>query len=235
MIGAKIISFKTIDSTNNYIKNHQADLEDGTIIVSKQQTQGRGRGNHVWESDLGNLYFSFIQKKDISYGNIFSLLSRVCVTIINVLAQYNVHASIKYPNDILIKNKKISGILIETYGNLLLESLIVGIGINVNQIQFGSLQNKATSLQLETDKKVDLDELLQLFIQEYNKSLVVDDMSIFDEYLKHSIVLGKGIDYQGTKYKINTISNRGELLLKSESENKRLQLNEISLEELYDE
>lgn len=235
MIGKKVVSFKSIDSTNTYLKENQENFVDGTVVVSKIQEKGRGRGDRVWESTNGNLYLSFILKENISYGRIFNILSRVCVSVINLLGKYEIEAKIKYPNDILVKNRKISGILIETYGNLVLEGIIVGIGINVNQIDFGTLNHKATSINNEINREIDVEAFQSEFVETYNKTLIVDDMSIFDEYLKHSMVLGKGIDYQGTNYKINTISPSGELLLTGEVETKRVSLNEISLEELYDE
>ena len=213
--------------------NHEK-MDDGTVVVSKIQTKGRGRGNRVWESGFGNLYFSFIIKKDISYQSLFETLSRVCVSITRILKKYNIQGSVKYPNDILVKNKKICGILIETYGNLELEGMIVGIGMNVNQQSFGVLDNKATSLSNESNGTFDLEQLLNSLIDECNQVFSETYDKIFVEYLSSSVVIGKEIDYDGKRYKIHSISKSGELLVSNKNETEILQLNEISLEGLYE-
>ena len=65
VIGKTIIRFDSVGSTNNYIKSNSSLLEEGTVVVSKIQTSGRGRSNHSWMSDEGNLYFSLSFPDDI--------------------------------------------------------------------------------------------------------------------------------------------------------------------------
>ena len=104
MIGKNVIKLESVDSTNNYLKLNSNSLEEGTIVVSKIQTSGRGRSDHEWMSEEGNLYFSFILKGWISRSKVFELLARVSVAVIRVLKDFNIESQIKYPNDILIEN-----------------------------------------------------------------------------------------------------------------------------------
>ncbi|MDT8336407.1 MAG: biotin--[acetyl-CoA-carboxylase] ligase, partial [Candidatus Izemoplasmatales bacterium] len=136
MIGNKIISFDIIDSTNDYIKKHLESLSHGAIVTASQQSKGRGRLNNTWQSPLGNLYFSFILKQNTKQEDLFSLQIKVSLALIKLLEVYNVTSKIKYPNDVLVNNKKIAGILIETSGYTNIESIIIGIGLNLNQIDF---------------------------------------------------------------------------------------------------
>jgi len=235
MIGEKIIRLNAVDSTNNYIKENMNHLPNGTIVTSNTQTRGRGRGNHVWESDLGNLYFSFIIKNDIGYNKVFELLSKVSLAVVNTLNHFNVKTLIKYPNDILIKNKKISGILIETYGNLELEGVIIGVGINVNQTNFNELNNKATSVKSITDENLDISNVLSKFIQSYNDLSKQGKNEIYNGYIRNSMVIGKDIDYNGKTYKVETVLETGELLISNKEDVMRLSLNEVNLKELYNE
>ena len=71
MIGKTILKFDQLNSTNDYIKKNIVDLDDGTIVVAKQQTKGKGRHGNVWYSPEGNLYFSILVKKNVSRENLF--------------------------------------------------------------------------------------------------------------------------------------------------------------------
>ena len=87
-------------------------MSHGTIVTAVRQKHGRGRGNRSWESEDGNLYFSFILKNRIRYEDIFSVLINTSVSVVQVLQRLGIHSKIKYPNDILFDFKKICGILI---------------------------------------------------------------------------------------------------------------------------
>lgn len=132
-------------------------------IVAHQQTGGRGRYGRNWISpkDSG-LYFSIVlrPKIEIKFLPIITLMTSVAV--FEVLRElYKLKPDIKWSNDILIKEKKISGILAETAETNKGLAVIVGIGINLNSANFSAeLKETATSIELETKEKVDADELL---------------------------------------------------------------------------
>ncbi|PNQ73798.1 biotin--[acetyl-CoA-carboxylase] ligase [Hanstruepera neustonica] len=160
-----IIKLNATDSTNSYLRHlsNTETLEDYTVVVAEFQESGRGQMGTVWESEPGkNLMFSVL--KDVSFLKIQSnfYISRVVsLALIKSLQQFSVpKLSIKWPNDILSENSKICGVLIE---NMLkqdsLKSTIIGIGMNVNQVNFNDLP-RASSLKLILGTQFDLDELL---------------------------------------------------------------------------
>lgn len=233
MIGKNVIKLESVDSTNNYLKLNSNSLEEGTIVVSKIQTSGRGRSDHTWMSEEGNLYFSFILKGWISRSKVFELLARVSVAVIRVLKDFNIESQIKYPNDILIENRKICGILIESYGALEIDYGIIGVGINVNQTNFRELDYKAISIKHFIKEDISTDQVLDKFIREYNELEGVPFEKIFDDYLRYSMIIGKRLDYNDKVYTIKGISDKGKLTLESYEDTIEISLNSIKLKDLY--
>lgn len=152
-IGQKLIHLESVDSTNNYAANlvKQGRLTSGTVILADEQVSGRGQRGTEWHAEPGkNLTFSlFVDEVNLSVNNQFILSQIIAVGIHDFLEKQGLNASIKWPNDVYINDKKIAGILIE---NQLSSSRpmrsIVGIGLNVNQCEF--VDFNATSIQLET-------------------------------------------------------------------------------------
>jgi len=137
-IGRKIYYFNEVDSTNivarKIIRNGGMKTDDGTVIIAEKQIKGKGRLDRNWISPEGGLWFSVILNPtiDLLYLPLITLMSSVIVTRI-IRNFYQINAKIKWPNDILIDNKKICGILTETsISSNSLDYVIVGIGLNVN-------------------------------------------------------------------------------------------------------
>jgi BirA family biotin operon repressor/biotin-[acetyl-CoA-carboxylase] ligase len=196
LIGKSIKIFEELDSTNNFVRLNAANLDNGAIIVAKKQTKGRGQRDNKWVSKEGNLYFSFILKKDLKRDSIFKYIVQSSLAIIRTLKHYNIDALIKYPNDCLVDHRKISGVLIESLGFNMLEHIIIGIGININQVNFGHLENKATSMKHKLNKDSDVERVLETFIENYNDILQNRYEELFNEYLKKSVVIGKEVTYE---------------------------------------
>ena len=148
----KLIKLNAIDSTNEYIKKNRDFLSEKELcVITFNQTEGKGQRGNTWVSEPGSnlcisLYFSDL---NISFNDQFNLNMLVSLKIIDILnSLFLKNLKIKWPNDILAENKKISGILIETFSkNNIIKDLIIGIGINVNQGDFNDLIN-ATSMSL---------------------------------------------------------------------------------------
>lgn len=206
----------------NYLTQNHLD-----VVISKSQSKGRGRSDHVWESPNGNLYFSYILKKDIFIDNLFVEISKISVAIIKTLMKYGITASIKYPNDILVGTKKIAGILMETQGAIDLDYIVVGIGININQSNFNSLHKFATSTYLENGIELDPNNVALNIMNEYVKP------HTFNEYLKHSIILNKRIKFNNQIFVVREILEDGRLFLVG-NEKLYVSPNEISLKEIYE-
>ena len=165
----RIIKLDAIDSTNNYLRRliNEEDVADYTIVMAKKQTYGRGQMGTVWNSDKAkNLTFSVF--KDLSIHDVefpFYISMAISLAIFKAFKTLNIpDLGIKWPNDILSADKKICGILIENVIKNKLNSTIIGIGINVNQIEFAKLP-KASSLKNITGIHYNLDEVLHLIIK----------------------------------------------------------------------
>lgn len=233
MLGKNINLFKELDSTNSFVKLNVSNIEDGTIIVAEKQTKGRGLRDNIWESSFGNLYFSFVLKNDIFRVDLFKYIVQSSVAIIRTLKHFGIDGEIKYPNDCLVNSKKISGILIESMGSKTLEYIIVGIGLNVNQVEFNELKEKATSMKLSLKRDFNTIEVLNEFVINYNEILDSNYERVFHEYLEKSVVIKKRISYEGKEYIISDIEKSGTIIIRNEFTHKRVAFSEISLKELY--
>ena len=162
-----IIKLNATDSTNLYLKELTLtqSLEDYTIVSAKLQLNGRGQMGSKWHSEEGkNLTVSILKKfKNFPATKQFHLNCIVCLTIYDVLNELAVpNLSVKWPNDILSGNQKICGILVENIlqGKFISKS-ILGIGLNVNQMNFSTLENASSIKQiLGSNLDYDLDKLL---------------------------------------------------------------------------
>lgn len=167
----RIIKLNAIDSTNLFLRSLsiETNVEDFTVVVAKHQTKGRGQMGTVWSSqDTKNLTFSVFKRFDnLKLDQHFVISMVASLAVINTLKKLNLpKLSVKWPNDILSANKKICGILIE---NVIKQNnvaaTVVGIGLNVNQVNFSNLP-QASSLLNVTGIPYDLDELLQSILKE---------------------------------------------------------------------
>ena len=174
-----ILHYLSLASTNEELKRvaEASELPNLTVVIADSQTKGRGQAGNSWESEDGkNLTFSIlIYPKGVEIINQFLLSKMVSIAIAEVLSEVVEGVSIKWPNDIYVGEKKICGILIENaiMGHTLSQT-IIGIGLNVNQLQFFSDAPNPTSLAIAKGVEVDKEWLLmQLLnrINHYNEAL----------------------------------------------------------------
>lgn len=172
----KLKVFDTIDSTNNYLKENLEKLEDYTIVRANFQTAGRGQFDRSWQSNKGeNLLFSILFKKNLGFPSRY--MNPIIVTaLLSTLKTFGIDAHYKEPNDIYVGDKKLAGILIETkYDRDHLNYLILGVGMNINQVDFPHLM--ATSMRKETGET-------------YMLEAVLDELL---NYLEHNLQIGRMI------------------------------------------
>ena len=180
-----IIKLNATDSTNSYLRRYlvKNKVEDYTVVIAKEQSNGRGQMGTVWSSEASkNLTFSVF--KDLSIHVVefpFYISMAISLAILKALKTLNIpNLSIKWPNDILSADKKICGILIENVIKNKLESTIIGIGVNVNQTKFNGLP-KASSLKNISGVHYDLDEVLyriMIYTKEYSLLLQKGDYDV---------------------------------------------------------
>lgn len=158
-----IIKKDIISSTNDFIKENYQSLDNYTIVTANYQTNGKGRISRTWQSNSGENIIYSILIKDFKNRTDLNLLSLVASTSVHkLLSKYLKNVSIKWPNDILVSNKKICGILLEGKSNNVSSMVVIGIGINVNQISFSpDINELTTSLKKELNKEFDIDLLVK--------------------------------------------------------------------------
>ena len=244
----KIIYYKQLDSTNTKLTELAREGADhGTVVVADAQTAGKGRRGRTWESPAGeNIYMSALLRPtfDASLAPMLTLCMAYSV-VKGLEAKGFEDVKIKWPNDLVINGKKVCGVLTEMQMNgSQIESVIVGVGINVNVQAFPEeLISKATSLYLEGKRKINLEELIKEVVEEffsvYGQFCEEKDLSfIQDEYNELLINKGKEVrvlepENEYTAY-AKGISRTGELLVVMEDgTEKEIYAGEVSVRGIF--
>src|SRR5688572_21315495 len=160
-----LLNFDTLDSTNTEaLRQAKLGADEGLCIVASQQTAGRGRHGRTWvsEKDAG-LYFSIVlrPKLETKFLPLITLMTGVAVH--ETLAEFGATADIKWVNDLLVNDRKISGILAETTETPDGVAVIVGVGINLRSASIaGDLDGTATSIEDATGDMTDAASVAQL-------------------------------------------------------------------------
>ena len=217
----KLIELETVNSTNNFAKENINQLSDKTIISAKTQTNGYGRFRRKWISDIPeNIYLSIILKP-ADTKNIINLTQYLCVILCKTLEDYEIKPEIKWPNDVLVNGKKISGVLCECVNK---NNIVLGLGVNLNieQKNIEQISQPATSLNLEIGKKVNKKifqkKLLNNFFTKYETFLKEGFVFIKNDYVKRTCFLGKTIFVSNkqdkkTEYFAKSIDHNGALVV----------------------
>ncbi|MBS6411633.1 MAG: biotin--[acetyl-CoA-carboxylase] ligase [Tannerella sp.] len=218
-------------STNSYLRElimREKEQPEGTVVITDYQTAGRGQKGNSWESERGkNLTFSILlHPNHIPPGKQFVLSQLISIAIVGVLKKYDRHFTIKWPNDIYWKEKKIAGMLIEVdLTGSSLSNAIIGIGININQRHFKSDAPNPVSLTQITGKEHNLSELLEKIldsiVDEYNKYTPDNEEEIRQKYMA-LLFRNKGVypylyGEEIFNASIEGIEPNGQLILKKEN------------------
>lgn len=201
--GWTVISKGTVDSTNTVaMELGEKDAPHGTVVVADRQTKGRGRLGRSWISPAGNIYMSILLRPALTPADAPLLTLTAAVACARALREAsNLRVEIKWPNDLVITGKKLGGILTEmkSRGDRIL-FVAVGIGINLNSgvTDFPpELREAATSVSMETGKKISRTGLLQRVLEEiglwYDALTKGETDRILDEWRHLSSTLGKSV------------------------------------------
>jgi len=213
----KIIVLKMVDSTNDYMQNKVKTgniSEEGTVIITDDQRAGKGLDKNKWESESGkNLTFSILLKPGfLPADQQFQLTKVISLSVFDFIRSYlpNERIKVKWPNDIYVGNKKIAGILINnTIKGKEIMYTVVGVGVNINQQNFGSDVLNPTSLwhYLKCDLKINycLKNILSHIEKRYQQLKDNDTFQINTDYKKALYRLN---DFNLFKYKETMISAR---------------------------
>lgn len=200
IMGNNIVHFETIDSTNDYAKKVVLKESEGTVIISEEQTKGKGRIGRQWHSkSKDGVWMSIILKPDMIPQKSTFITLIAGASIAKALNDLGVETTIKWPNDIIINNKKVAGILTELSAEIeRINYIVLGIGINVKTTEFSQeISEIATSLYKEGYKisRVDiirkiLKEFEILYLQYINKDSKEETLDICRQY---SAIIGKDV------------------------------------------
>ncbi len=203
-LGKHIFFTREVDSTNTWAKQlAKLGAEEGTVAIAEIQTAGRGRSGREWFSPEGSLYFSVILRPRMRASETVGLVFVAGLAVAETLREmYNLKAETKWPNDVLVNERKICGILCEmsTKGNAV-DFVVAGLGVNVN---FGertfpeSIRGTATSVQNELGKTVPIERMFRTMLEKFEDSydLYVRDglAAVLHNWKKLACFLGREID-----------------------------------------
>lgn len=241
-IGRNFVYAEELNSTNSFLLDKNSNYnQNGTVVLAEKQTAGRGRMERVWYSQRDqNLTFSILLKGNKKYSqkiNIINLAASLAIAI-SIENLYQLKTELKWPNDVLINRKKVSGILIEsTSSGNKIDRIVIGIGINVNQTVFqGKFNIEPTSIRNEINDVVDrerfLAEVLNNFEMLMEKAIESSDF-ILNEWRERCKMIGERISVSdGEKIKSGIfvdIDESGFLLLKSKDKIQKIHFGDVGI------
>ena len=203
-IGKNLYVYNEVSSTNTLAKFlAMNDVENGSVVISEKQTNARGRSGKAWESPLGGVWLSVILHPHVDYSKLPLITLATGVAVAKALERIGVKdAEIKWPNDIMIHDKKVCGILTEAVTQFnTIENIIIGVGIDVNMdiTNFpDELQAGTTTIADELGEKADENTLIRVFLEEFEKigEVFLEDgiEDILKEWRKRSYTIGKIVE-----------------------------------------
>ncbi len=238
MVGKHVIILPEVDSTNNYIAKLHSErkVKSGTVILAEKQTAGRGQRGNSWDtSHINQFTASYFEQTDFLSGEQLVYLNMAVALAVRE-ALFNLaeaETAIKWPNDMLINDKKIAGLLIE----MLWESgkpkfAIIGIGINI----YSPKVEKATSIEDEIQKETTVFTVLEEVSKQLTSAFLLLRNGNFEEINKnyHAYLWRNGIQQEvfinekKVKCSIEKVDVNGELILKIENDLKAFKLQEVT-------
>ena len=203
-IGKNLYVYKEVASTNTVAKFlSMNNIENGSVVISERQTKAKGRSGKSWESPLGGIWLSIILNPNVDYSKLPLITLATGVAVAKTLERIGVeNPEIKWPNDIIINDKKVCGILTEAVTKFnTIENVIIGVGIdaNLNLADFPEeLQDGTTTLQIELGRAGNENLLIGMFLEEFERiaNLFIEEKyeDILKEWRKRSYTIGKIVE-----------------------------------------
>ena len=170
-IPREILRFDAVESTNDTAKELLGErAREGTVVVAERQVAGRGRHGRAWFSPPGGLYCSVVLKPSPDQVQFLNLVSGM--PVVKALRHWSVLATLRWPNDVVFRDRKIGGVLCEGVYHHEEFYVVAGIGVNTNVPMDrlpAEVRATATSLKAETGIEVSNEEFLDYLLREYDK------------------------------------------------------------------
>ena len=233
-MGHNICYYRELESSNitarEKARSKRDEVSEGTVIITEKQTGGKGRLGRKWFSPEGGIWLSIILYPHLSPAYIPRITLITAVAVVKAIKELTrIQGLIKWPNDILIHEKKVCGILTEMSAELdLINWLVIGLGINAN-IDHGEFPEeiKDTSISLKEilNQKISRVKLVQLFLREFEKCYNMinrkESALILNEWKLYSHTLGRKIKVKvGNRVVIGqatNINDKGALIIKKDN------------------
>ena len=246
--GRKLVFYESTGSTNIQAKLlAEEGAPSGTLVVAEQQTQGRGRRGRTWASPAGrNLYFTLLLKPDFVPDKASMLTLVMAIAVQSAITEVcGIKAGIKWPNDIVVNGKKVTGILTEmSVQGEYIQHVVIGVGINVKEQEFiPELEGKAASLEQELGRQGSraalLEKIMEFFEADYALFTQKQNLSLLMEAYNAALVncgrevrvLDPAGEYTGMAQGIN---EKGELCVKTaDGKVKKVYAGEVSVRGVY--
>ena len=205
IIGKNLIVLDSVDSTNDYLKKlGNEGCENGTVVIAREQTKGKGRLGRTWQSKKDDgIAFSVLLRPNAAPSEVSAITPLAGLAVCKAIREYTkLDCVIKWPNDIIVGRKKLVGILTEMSAEFdAVEYVITGIGINVDHTSFPEeIAFKATSLLLETGRHIDKNEFLACVLEHLENEFVKNNLELtptaLSEYTDLCATVGRSVTFQ---------------------------------------
>jgi len=230
----KLIYLNQIDSTNDFLKRISHREESGTVVWAETQNYGRGRRGHAWLSfPFKGLTFSVLLKPDCHINRVKVFMLIPALAVCQTLREYGIRAQIKWPNDVMIRNKKVCGVLVDSVTEKRkIREVVMGIGLNANQrasdfpAEFTTIGSIYSETGIQLERQILLNDILQNI---FNLSRNIDNSSksqwLINQWNCNCIHMNNKVECLSDKkmYKgqFKGITNRGEAIIKIDDKNEK--------------
>ena len=242
-LGNRIYYFDTIDTTQNFaMKIAPEKNEDGSVVISKKQTGGKGRMKRKWKSPVGGIWMSIIinPKFDVTYTTLVPIATSLalCIAIEKIL---KINTKLKWPNDITLKKKKVAGVLINvSMRSNQIENMVLGIGINF-KINPNELENSIKKtpnfygVGTLVKKNQSMTPLIKQFLYELENVLQLINSGqikkIRNGWTKRSSTIGRNVSIVTNEGRISgkaiRIDNEGGLIISKNKKTHRVIVGDV--------
>ena len=224
--GCEIIYFDETDSTNRQARMLAREgAAHGTLVIADTQSAGRGRRGRGWISPAGEgIFMSLIVRPQVHPSQVAKLSLMLALAVAKAIErETGLDARIKWPNDIVIKGRKVCGLLLEMDATQeRVESIVAGVGINVHQTVFEEeIAQTASSLDLLAGRRVSRSAIVRAFLMEFERAMVLADDAMMDAYRALSATIGQRVQVIGLDGtyigRATGITQSGSLLVEDEA------------------
>ena len=239
MSNAAVLRADCVDSTNLFLRRLADTAEDGTAVIARRQSAGRGRSGRGFLSPEGGLYLSVLRRPACGADRLPTLTPVAAVAVCRAIERVcALRCGIKWPNDVVLCGKKVCGILVESVLGGARPCVIVGVGINANTPSFPEeLREIASSLSEAYGGPVELDALAAALLEELDAcydAWLEDPLFCLDEYRGLCLTPGHEVLVGGRRGLARAIAEDYALLVDwADGGSERVRFGEVSVRGLY--